>query len=174
VGCRDLVGEAKILVGLATQPWIILRSVTLNPWTITTNRKVYALQFIDHWQGPPSADEQGNSFSCWRRRMITMHLWEVDARKSPNRTTARRNESPSREVMSLRFTDMHDSGYGVHTGKVGVGYFGVRQSKKRRRSKQQHRDRASQSTQVWRRPESHNLVYVFDALPTALSMVYWA
>jgi hypothetical protein len=54
----------------------------------------YALQFIDHWQ-PPSADEQGNRIFCRRRRTTTMHLWEVDAQKKSNRTTARRNESPS-------------------------------------------------------------------------------
>lgn len=80
--------------------------------------QVYALQLVDHWRALPNQDDQSNSF------LLTssddhIHLWEIDGSKKSRSETGSSNRTLSlREVMSLRFEDMHQEGYGVHVCRV--------------------------------------------------------
>jgi len=82
--------------------------------------QVYALQFVDHWNALPSGgDQEDNSF------LLTssddhIHLWEINPdveRKKVEEIDAKLAADTKhfslQEVMSLRFGDMHHSGYGV-------------------------------------------------------------
>jgi WD40 repeat protein len=91
--------------------------------------QVYALQFIDHWQGlaGPSASATGDNVNSTRRSILMtssddhVHLWEVNSKTSAKKSGG----SCLKEVFSLRFGATGTYGSGVTVGHVtgkGVGY----------------------------------------------------
>jgi hypothetical protein len=89
--------------------------------------QIYALQFIDHWQGLPTTGTTPNSF-LMSSSDDYLHLWELDdddddddesaTVDASNNTVIKPLSLKFREVMSLRFTSMQHPGYGVVVGRV--------------------------------------------------------
>jgi WD40 repeat protein len=165
-GCRDPEGEGE------DARWTCYATLDHSSFghfqAMDDNDKpqVYALQFIDHWQGLPSSEVQGNNSFLLTSSDDHVHLWEVDSqKKSKSDDGSSERKVHLREVMSLRFTDMHDSGYGVHIGKVTDSGISV--------ASQQPEDPNNADDATPTEPAKahkfggdrnpHNLVYVFDA-----------
>jgi WD40 repeat protein len=126
--------------------------------------QVYALQFIDHWQGLPSADDQANNGFLLTSSDDHVHLWEVDAqKKSKSDDGSSERKVHLREVMSLRFTDLHDSGYGVHIGKVTASGISVASKQEQDQNENDTTDQAAKPKRFGGDRNPQNLVYVFDA-----------
>mmetsp|Transcript_20768 Transcript_20768/g.29318 ORF Transcript_20768/g.29318 Transcript_20768/m.29318 type:complete len:1004 (-) Transcript_20768:58-3069(-) len=84
--------------------------------------QVYALSFVDHWQAFATDEETQNSF------LITasddyVHLWEIELGDKEKEESEESDDGYNdnfafKEVMSIRFTDMHKLGGGVSVGRV--------------------------------------------------------
>jgi WD40 repeat protein len=124
--------------------------------------QVYALQFIDHWKALPNDDvDVLNSF------LLTssddhVHLWEMDSPKKvrKNGDGASEKKLHLREVMSLRFDDLHREGYGVTLCQVtGAGALNLPSSQSLLGNKSNYPSNTAFGGD--RNPQK--LVYVFDA-----------
>lgn len=124
--------------------------------------QIYALQFIDDWNALPDNDDDVSNSFLLTSSDDHVHLWEIDgqkkARKDEETTSSSSQRIHLREVMSLRFGDLHDAGYGVNLCQVsGTGVFSDTLFSGSKSS-------SSKSTPAFggdRNP--HNLIFVFDA-----------
>jgi WD40 repeat protein len=125
--------------------------------------QVYALQFIDHWQALPNADGESENSFLLTSSDDHVHLWEVDAQKKARTddTGAVEKRLHLREVMSLRFTDLHDSGYGVHIGHVTTE--GIIRVPADENAEDEPAAAQVESNRFGGDRNPQNLVYVFDA-----------
>jgi WD40 repeat protein len=96
-----------------------LDRVPSNPDDKKDKPQTYALQWIDHWDGLPVADNEEASQNSF---LLTssddfVHLWEVEEAATSEETGAL-NILTFREVMSLQFKCFHEHGYGVSICQV--------------------------------------------------------
>ncbi|GAX18475.1 hypothetical protein FisN_2Lh129 [Fistulifera solaris] len=107
-----------------TKPWILQSKIDhsqLSHFAATEDPddkpQVYSLQFIDNWKGLGSTGEQ-NSF------LLTssddhVHLWEWDMLKKVKlEIGTSETRVDFREVISIKFSNLHGHGYGVRVGQV--------------------------------------------------------
>jgi WD40 repeat protein len=107
-----------------TKPWLLQSKIDhsqLSHFTATEDPddkpQVYSLQFIDDWKGLGSTGEQ-NSF------LLTssddhVHLWEWDMLKKVKlESGTSETRVDFREVISIKFSNLHGHGYGVRVGQV--------------------------------------------------------
>ena len=81
--------------------------------------QIYSLQFIDNWTALPGVDSDASNSFLLTSSDDHVHLWEIDAQKKAKaENTSADKKMHLREVMSIRFGDMHGTGYGVFVGQV--------------------------------------------------------
>jgi WD40 repeat protein len=122
----------------ASCPWILVAELdhaSLNsffvPQDVADRPQIYSLQFVSHWCGLPMAGGEAQNSFLLTSSDDFVHLWEVlvESGDHPGEgcgeadpSNPRRSPHPRpvrfREVMSLRFGDMHGAGYGVYLCSV--------------------------------------------------------
>lgn len=78
--------------------------------------QVYALQFIDNWQGLTGASATAMNSFLMTSSDDFIHLWEIE--NKPSKDSISLNLT---EVMSIRFTCLDHFGYGVSVARVTSG-----------------------------------------------------
>lgn len=124
----------------------------------TDKPQVYALQFINHWQGLPQSDDQASNSFLLTSSDDHVHLWEIDAGKKSKDEEGATPKVHLREVLSLRFGDLHDPGYGTTLCQVTGS-----SSLDLPLSTQSNTSTTPTSSTFGGDRNPHNLVYVFDA-----------
>lgn len=109
--------------------------------------QVYALQFIDDWQGV-GVKEGKNSFLMTSSDDF-IHLWEIDE------WTEKEHDWSLSEVISIRFTSLGDIGYGVSVRRVTTKGLDVGPASSN--------SNAAPGTAYGGERNPDNLIFVFDA-----------
>ena len=113
--------------------------------------QIYALQFIEHWQGLASATNEKNNFLMTSSDDY-VHLWDMEVRQDGDESS----KICFSEVFSIRFTAAENFGSGVSICNVTSAGLKVPQE-------ESHSSNVSSNGRYGGVRNPNNIIYVFDA-----------